>query len=319
MKSFWTKLVKPFVGLAPMDGVTDYPCRAIQKKYGQPDLVYTEFVSAEGLARGAKALAKTLKFDEAQRPIVAQLFGITPDDFYTSAQMIVKLGFDGVDINMGCPAKNVADHGAGAALIKNRELAQEIIAAVKKGVNGKIPVSVKTRLGYFDQEIKTWIPFLLEQKIDALAVHGRTLKQYYGGEADWQAIGEVVKMAEGSGTLIIGNGDVKSRSEAEKRAELAGVDGVLIGRAALGNPWVFQPNYQADQIDPLERARVALAHARLYEQAFSNDPKYHFLPMRKHLAWYIKGVAKASEIRSKLVETNSAAEVIEIFREYKLI
>ena len=300
-QGFWGKLKKPIIGLAPMDGVTDAPMRFITAKYGKPDVIFTEFVSADGIKHGAKRLLRDFKFDEIERPVVAQLFGGDPTAFLEVAKLIVKMGFDGVDINMGCPARKVAGRGEGAGLIKDPDLAAKIIAAVKKGVDGKIPVSVKTRIGY-DQADSSWWQFLASQDLAVVTVHGRTFKQLYQGKADWEAIARAATLIKQSGTIFLGNGDVESIADAKEKIEKYGVDGVLIGRAAQGNPWVFR----GVEVNKEEKLKVALEHSRKFEEIFPED---RFFIMRKHLAWYARGFDGASELRQKLVMTNSADEV----------
>lgn len=333
-----------------MDDVTDHPYRFIQKKYGNPDVVYTEFTSVEGVCHGASRLLKDFLFDETQRPVVAQVYGTTPEFFRQTAIVLCELGFDGIDINMGCPAKNVAHSGAGAALIKTPELAQEIIRATKQGVedwvNGqssqdclnitpsivsevqkrhatlpaeyqvrrRLPVSVKTRIGYDEEQVSEWIPKVLEMEVVALALHGRTLKQRYMGEADWEAIGKAAEICRQTPTLILGNGDVSSLTDAYQKIEKYNLHGALIGRASWGNPFVFQPQSQNENL-----FKIAVEHAQLYEDSFKNEDRYFFLPMRKHLGWYTKGIANASEIRMALFQSNTAAEVKEIFEHYHLL
>jgi len=347
----WQKLNKPIIGLSPMDGVSDHPFRHITKKYGHPDIVYTEFASVEGICHGASKLLKDFIYDEIQRPILAQVFGSTPASFRQTATMLCEMGFDGIDINMGCPAPNVASHGAGAGLIKTPKLAQEIIQATKDGIqdylSGKktrdcpdikekiwsqvekkhqqlpeslqiprqIPVSVKTRVGYDKEVINDWIPNLLEMQPAAIALHGRTLKQRYLGDADWQLIAKAAELVHQTDTLILGNGDITSRQMALEYAQKYDVDGILIGRASFGNPWIFLDS-QKNTDNPFA---VALEHAQLYENTYAQNPKYHFLPMRKHLGWYIRGIDKAKEIRLKIFQTNTAAQVEQIFKEYQLI
>lgn len=341
------------MALSPMDGVTDQPYRHIQKKYGHPAVIYTEFTSVEGVCHKAIQLLKDFLYDETQRPIVAQIYGTTPEFFRQTTILLCQLGFDGVDINMGCPAKNVAHSGAGASLIKTPELAQEIIKATQQGVidwqNGQtsrdcpdisskiadeieerykklpekyqkirhIPVSVKTRIGY-DKKIATeWISTILEMQPEVIAIHGRTLKQAYGGEADWEEIAKATELAhKTSNTLILGNGDIKSYQDAMEKIEKYKVDGVLIGRGSFGNPFIFLPENTGDQKSIYQ---IALEHAQLFEQTYSYDERYNFLPMRKHLGWYVKGLDKAKEIRFKLFQTNTSAEVEAVFREYELI
>ncbi len=358
VKNFYQKLAKPMVGLAPMDGVTDQPFRHIVQKYGQPDLIYTEFTNVEGLCHGAVRLLRPLIYDNSQRPIIAQIFGKTPKYFRQIAVLAAELGFDGIDINMGCPARQVASHGSGAGLIKKPDLAQQIVKAVKQGVKdwtqGKtcsdcpdltdeicqiiktrrqelklpnkkqlIPVSIKTRTGYSQPEIETWIPTLLETKPAAITLHGRTLKQSYSGQADWELISQAAKLAHKAGVIFLGNGDVKSRQEAEEKALAYNVDGVLIGRATQGNPFVFKNPNPLITLTPQEQAKklaqTALEHAKLYEKTFQKQEKYHFVPMRKHLAWYIESIPHAKKIRKELVHTNSSQEVEEILKKWELI
>jgi tRNA-dihydrouridine synthase B len=350
---FWSKLKKPLIGLSPMDGVTDQPYRHIQKKYGQPDIIYTEFATVEGFCRGVTTPLKDFIFDENQRPIIAQIYGKTPQFFRETAIVVCQLGFDGIDINMGCPAKSVANGGAGAALITTPDLAQQIIRATQEGVrdwvNGKtvadcknitaqitqevekrhlslpqnyqqhqaIPVSVKTRIGYDHTIIDEWLPTLLETNPVVIAIHGRTLRQGYGGEADWEVIGKAVEMAKDSSTLIIGNGDVDSKKQVLEKVIKYGVDGVLIGRASFGNPWIFTDN--PTEVTIQQKAQVALEHAQLYEKTFGQDKKYSFLPMRKHLGWYMKSFDKAKKVRQELMLTNSSQDVSEILTRYELL
>jgi len=350
--NFWSKLKKPVIGLAPMDGVTDHPYRHIQKKYGHPDIIYTEFATVEGFCRGVTVPLRDFIFDKTQRPIIAQIYGKTPQFFRETATVICQLGFDGIDLNMGCPAKSVANGGAGAGLINTPQLAQEIIKATQAGVqdwvNNKtandcesitpeiarevekrhqylpqeyqqkrsIPVSVKTRIGFDKPMIDEWLPILLKTNPAAIAIHGRTLRQGYGGKANWEEIGKAVEIAKNSNTLIIGNGDVSSQAEALKKVNQYGVDGVLIGRASFGNPWVFNKNQ--NQVTTQQKIKVAIEHAQLYEITFSQNKKYSFLPMRKHLGWYIKGFDGAKEIRKQLMQTNNSQEVAEILAKHNL-
>lgn len=354
-QGFWQNLDLPIIGLAPMDGVTDFPFRFIQKKYGQPSVMYTEFSSVEGICHGSNIFQKEFLYDESQRPLVAQIFGTEPTCFYQAAILCCELGFDGIDINMGCPAKNVAHRGAGAGLIRTPQLAQQIVGSVKKGVfdwsEGAtidhcpdivdesrkevrqrkqeiqqhspfadltrllIPVSIKTRLGYDSPLVAEWIPALLETEPCAIALHGRTLTQHYGGAANWDIIAEAAQLTKPTKTLLLGNGDVHSRADALEKISQYGIDGVLIGRASFGNPYVF-----LDQSPTIpSNAQLALEHAQLYEQTFQTMEKYSFLPMRKHLGWYIRGMEHASEIRAKLFSTNTAAEVETILKQFQLL
>ena len=331
VQGFWGELERPIVGLAPMDGVTDAPMRFITAKYGRPDVIFTEFVSADGLKRvtggyklslaSRNSLLRHLRFDESERPVVAQLFGGDPEAFFEVSKLIVKMGFDGVDISMGCPAKKVAGRGEGAGLINNPQLAGEIIAAVKRGVkeatklrsyegtnlgkNMEIPVSVKTRIGY-DKADPEWWKFLATQDLAAVTIHGRTFKQLYQGSADWEAIGAAATLIKQSGAVFLGSGDIGSRQQAVVSCQKYGTDGALIGRGAMGNPWIFDPNFQFTNSNFQLRLKIAIEHARKFEEIFPND---RFFIMRKHLSWYARGFDGASDLRQKLVLCNSADEV----------
>ena len=234
---FWKKIKKPVMVIAPMSGVTDEPFRLMFLKYGKPSAFWTEFVSADGLfSRGRAYCLGVLKHSPKERPIVAQIFGSDPVNFEKTASLISELGFDGIDINMGCPDNGIEKQGAGSALIKNPALAVEIIRATKLGA-GKIPVSVKTRIGYSKNEISEWLPAILKEEIAVLTVHFRTRDDLYYKPANWELAKEVVKLRDkySPKTLILGNGDVKSLVEAKKLIKENGLDGVMIGRAVVGN------------------------------------------------------------------------------------
>ena len=342
---FWKDLPRPIVGLSPMDGVTDAAMRKIVSKYGDPSVIFTEFVSAEGIKAGAVKLLSELIYSEEERPVVAQLFGTDTEAFYISTMVVCALGFDGVDINMGCPSKSVAGRGGGAGLIKKPELAREIVEVVKKGIEDwvgdvelkdiglseemvkevekmkkekglkkrvEIPVSVKTRIGYESkEEVEEWMKTVVGFGVAAVSLHGRTFRQMYRGEADWEVIGEMSKFFKDKETLFLGNGDVKMREDVDEKVKKYGVDGVLIGRAAMGNPFVFKEGNE--KLEYKKRLKIAIEHARVYEEIFGKD---WFLPMRKHLAWYAKGFEGVSELRSKLVRTKSADEVEKLIKEY---
>src|SRR3989338_6691609 len=214
---FWKKLKKPIFALAPMSNVTDAAFLRIITKYGKADIMWTEFVSCDGLAsKGRDKLLVDFMFTKAERPIVAQIFGSKPENFYKTALLLRELGFDGIDINMGCPDKNVEKQGAGAKLMKNPELAREIIRAAKRGA-GALPVSVKTRIGYNKNELAAWLPALLETEPAAIIIHCRTRQEMSLVPARWEHIAEAVALRDkaGSSTLILGNGDVANLDEAE--------------------------------------------------------------------------------------------------------
>lgn len=302
-QTFWETLPRPIIALSPMDGVTDQPYRHLQKKYGNPMLMYTEFTNVEGLFMSNGELLRDLLYDETQRPIIGQIFGKTPSFFYQAAILLCELGFDGIDINMGCPSKNVASSGSGAGLIRTPMLAQEIVRATKQGVqdwlNGAtihtcpnlkarvapqilaqraqlppayqarrpIPVSVKTRVGYEKPIIATWLPYLLDVEPAVVCIHGRTLEQGYSGEASWEEVGRAVGVAQGSGIPILGNGDVLSLAQAHQRVRDYGVAGVLIGRATYGNPFFFGEEAPLAEGEAPDAARIRCFAELMLEHA----------------------------------------------------
>ena len=362
--NFWHDIEKPILGLSPMDGVTDACFRFIAAKHGRPDVIFTEFVNVETVLYAPQTLIRDLAYAEIERPVIGQIYGHTPELFYKVAQVVCALGFDGLDINMGCPAKNVAATGSGAALILTPALARDIIRSAARGIrdwfeggsledleldpnlirrielaNQKrsgldsspprrlIPLSVKTRLGYDEVVVEDWIQALLQERPAAISLHGRTLKQMYKGSADWDAIARAARLAKGSGTLILGNGDLKDMQDAYRRVRETGVDGVLFGRGAQGDPWLFQAkervkealrsngpaDVQNDVIDVEERFAVMLEHCRLFAKLRDASA---FVAMRKHLSWYCRGFRGASELRSRLVRVNNVSDVEECLRDY---
>ncbi len=297
-----------------MDGVTDAPFRYITDIYGKPDIIYTEFVSVKGLILGKSAIQRMLLRHKTNTFTVAQFFGCEPEYFYQAASTALEKGFDGVDINMGCPDKNVFNRGGGAGLILQPKLAKEIILAVKKAVKDGakklnikkyIPVSVKTRSGYKNPQTKEWISHLLETEPDTICIHARTFAQKYSGLADWEQIGIASDLARPTKTKIFGNGDIKSREQALKKIKEYNLAGVLIGRAALGNPWIFKGVVPTTE----ERFKVLLEHCKKFKEFF---PESDFSIMRKHLAWYVKDFPHAAEVRNQLMQVKSIDDVKKI-------
>src|SRR3989338_5355445 len=295
----------PVIGLAPMDGITDAPFRYITDVYGKPDIIYTEFVSVKGLIMGKPAIQRMLIRHKTDTFTVAQFFGCEPEYFYQAVLVAMDKGFDGVDINMGCPDKSVFHHGAGAGLILQPKLAKEIILSVKKAVQNRIPVSVKTRTGYKIPQTKEWISNLLEAEPDVICIHARTFAQKYSGLADWSQIGIAANLARPTKTKIFGNGDIKSRSQALEKIKEYNLAGVLIGRAALGNPWIFKGITPTTE----ERFKVLLEHCKKFVELF---PTADLSIMRKHLGWYAKDFPHAAEVRNELMKVNSIENVKKI-------
>jgi nifR3 family TIM-barrel protein len=304
---FWAELTKPIYSLAPMADVTDAPFRRIVTKYGKPDVFWTEFVSCDGLcSRGRPKLLRDLKYSEQERPIVAQFFGTNPEHFYQSAQLAGELGFDGIDINMGCPVKVICKNGSGASLIKTPDLAGEIIRATIDGA-GDLPVSVKTRIGYNSIITEEWVRYLLDTKPAAITLHLRTAKEMSKVDAHWDEINIAVQLAAGTGTLIFGNGDVPDLDTADRLVSETGIDGIMLGRAVFGNPWLFNRERKKEDISLNERFSVMVEHSRLYEELFG--PEKSFLLMRKHLFAYATGFSGAKQLRGLLESVNSSKDV----------
>lgn len=310
--NFWQSLNRPIFALAPMDQVTSLSFREIFALYGKPDVMFTEFVNVDGLLHpeGQKKLKENLKFTAKQRPMVAQIWGNDPEKFTRAARLIAKLGFDGIDINMGCPQSKEVALGTCSALIKNPKLAVKIIKAVQKGAMSagrRMPVSVKTRIGYSKvEELESWVKTLLKTNIAALTIHGRTKKEMSKVPAHWDAIARAVAIRNQlkSKTLILGNGDIKSREEAFERVKETGVDGVMIGRGAFGNPWIF--NAKKSQPSLKERMKVLLHHARLFETMYKK--KKPFAIMCKHFKAYASGFEGAHELRAQLMQAKNYRE-----------
>jgi tRNA-dihydrouridine synthase len=349
--TFWQTLPRPIIGLSPMDGVTDSAFRCVVARQGKPDVIYTEFTHVHDVCRGPEFLLDSLHYHEVERPIAAQLYGKDPELFYQAAHAVCELGF------------NVASSGSGAGLIRTPDLAHAIMRAARQGIadwtagqtleaagikpvrvdainrlkarrmmappRGRrpIPLSVKTRLGYDDVIVERWIEHLLAESPAVISLHGRTLQQMYRGEADWTAIARAAQIVRGSGTLLFGNGDVQTLNDVVRRVRETGVDGVLVGRAALGVPWFFRGKEQVrdctrmahdeaiDAAVPVRaRLQVLLEHAREFETQWGGQ---QFRRMRKHLGWYCKGFPHAAALRARMFGVSSVAEVEAVLAEYR--
>jgi nifR3 family TIM-barrel protein len=358
--SFWHNIERPIIGLSPMDGVTDASFRYITAKHGGSDVMLTEFVNIQAALYAPHTLLRDFDYCDLERPIVAQVYGKTPALFYQVAHIVCELGFDGLDINMGCPAKKVAGAGCGAALIRTPGLAREIIRAAQRGIEDwrrgqtladvgfgsaiiepieaakpqrsadrrgrAIPLSVKTRLGYDRVAVEEWLSVLLDEKPAAVSLHGRTLAQGYKGEADWHAIARAARLAEKSGVLLLGNGDVQDLRDAYRRVCQTGVDGVLIGRAAQGDPWLFRQKEsvkralrgdgevpEAPPRELAERFRVMIEHCEHFERRGGTA---RFVAMRKHLTWYCRNFRGAAEMRVRMIGAHNAADVRRAIAEF---
>ncbi len=340
---FWDKLKasgKPIMALAPMADVTDAAFRRVIAKYGKPDLMYTEFVAIDGLlSDGYDKLSKDLIYTDAERPIVAQIFGTKPENFEKVARMVADMGFDGVDINMGCPHHALVKSGTCGGLIGDVPHAKEIVEATKQGAQSganKIPVSLKTRIGRNKIITEEWIGGLLEAKPAAIAIHGRTVKEMSKVPAHWDEIAKAAKLCREADVVSLGNGDVQDLRDAEYKTAESGTDGAMLGRAIFGNPWLFSEYNRskaesefnlgvqlssdfADLKSTLtltERLKVMLEHAQIYDELFTGIKP--FALMRKHFGSYVGGFNGAKELRTKLMEAENSKEVEEMVKPYLL-
>lgn len=326
-------LPHPFFVLAPMDDVTDTVFRQIVADNAAPDLYFTEFVNVDGLqSPGRPKLLPKLEYTASEQPIIAQLWGKNPENYFKSAKDLVRMGFAGVDINMGCPAKPIIKNGCCSALINNRELAKEIILATQRGVKEALeeeartgdtasgqgtakaprhfPVSVKTRLG-FSKKDYTWHEMLLGTKLNMLTIHGRTTAEMSKVPADWDAIGHIAKLRTSLSpeTLIVGNGDVISRSQGLELAEKHGLDGIMIGRGIFHDPFVFSTDSKWLDYTKQQKLDLYTKHVKLFTETWPNNERnIHML--NKFCKVYIEGFPGAKELREKLMNAESAEELL---------
>lgn len=313
-----------------MDDVTDTVFRQVVGSCAPPDLYFTEFANVDGLqSPGRPRLLKKLRFTAAEQPLVAQIWGKDPENFYKTAREIAdgtlarelglakSVNFAGVDLNMGCPVKAVVKDGACSALINDRPLAQKIIKATREGLAGKLPLSVKTRLGYSSIDM-TWIEFVLGQGLQALTIHGRTKSQMSDVPADWQAIGEVRKLRDklAPGTLIIGNGDVLSRRQGLELATQYGLDGIMIGRGIFHDPFVFAESSPWHEYTPQQRVALYEKHVRLFAKTWQNRER-NIQTLNKFCKIYISSFDGAKELREKLMAAGSADELLDLLERAK--
>ena len=306
MKSIWQELDKPFFILAPMEAVTDHVFRRVVASAAAPDLFFTEFANATGWVHaGEKAAAGriTLHPDE-KTPVIAQIWGVIPEDIAKLAAECKKRGFKGIDINMGCPEKSAVKSGGGAAMCLNPALAAEVVQAAK---TAGLPVSVKCRLGYsLVEEFKSWIPHLLKQDIAALTVHLRTRKEMSKVPAHWELMPEIKKMRDeiSPGTLLIGNGDVEDRAHGLSLIEQTGIDGIMIGRGIFSNIFDFEKEPKGHSKKDL--LTVLLYHLKLFEKNTESHRPYETL--KRFFKIYVRDFPGSHELRTSLMETKSTHE-----------
>ena len=301
-----TLSIEPAVLLAPMAGITDSPFRSIARSLGCPAVV-TEMVSSEGIIRGQGGSMRLLGFVPGEHPIIAQIFGSRPESMAEAARRCQDLGFDAVDINMGCPVKKVIRHGSGAALMRDPDNAVKVVSAVRRAVC--VPVTAKLRSGWSPEEINAveLARRLADCGLDLLTVHPRTRNQFYSGCADWEVIARVASAVK---LPVVGNGDLRTPEDAQRMLEQTGCAGVMVGRAALGNPWLLgsMAGKRSDPPDREEIHRVFCIHLEKMID-WTGSPRRAVMRMRKHAVWYTRGIDGAAALRRGLRHLNTPAEM----------
>ena len=307
--------------LAPMEDVTDSPFRQICRDKGA-DIVYTEFISSEALIRDSDIAMHKMSYTERERPLGIQIFGGREEAMEGAAKVAEMNNPDLVDINFGCPVYKVVNKGAGAACLRDLDMMERMAGTVVDAVKDK-PVTVKTRLGWDDNSIKIQEVGLMLQSVGvkALTVHARTRAQKYKGDADWSYL-KKLKNTPGLEIPIIGNGDVTSPELAKKMFDETGVDGVMIGRGAIGNPWVFEQTrhyLETGELlpEPTLRERLELTAHQLRLSVEHQGERYGVIIMKKHYGQYLKGIRNAKKLRMALMEHDEMDPILEILLNYK--
>lgn len=316
----WSSFPKPIIALAPMAGYTDSSYRQLVKEICPGVVCFTEFTNIDGLLHGNEATLRQIIFNpEKERPLVAQIFGKKPENFKKAAERLIELGVDAIDINMGCPAKKIVSSDHGSALLKDPCLAGEIVAATVAGAAGRVPVSVKTRIGtkqYYEEDFFAFGQLMERSGAQLMTVHGRTSKQMYGGIADWEPMYAIKKILK---IPVIGNGDVRNGADAV--AKLGNLDGVMVGRGTFGNPWVFLDivaalhNTTSTPVTLSFAEKIPWINRHIELSCNFKGEKWGMLEMRKHLAWYVKGIPGASEFRQKLIKVETREEAMKLLTE----
>lgn len=307
------ELPKPFFVLAPMDDVTDTVFRQIVAEAAAPDLYFTEFVNVDGLqSPGRERLLPKLKLGPIEHPIIAQIWGKIPENYYKTTQDLIEMGYDGVDINMGCPDKAVVKNGCCSALINNRELAGEIIREVQRAAGEHFPVSVKCRVGFTTIDL-SWIEYLLSHKLNMLTIHVRTTKELSKVPAHWELFEEIIKLRDqiSPATKIVGNGDITSRALGLKLADQYNLDGVMIGRGIFHDPFVFASTSNWETVSKEDRVALYKKHVQLFADTWQHGER-RVPTLNKFCKVYIQGFNGAKELREKLMAAGSTEELLTI-------
>ncbi|HFN9397635.1 TPA: tRNA dihydrouridine synthase [Staphylococcus aureus] len=315
-ENFWSELPRPFFILAPMEDVTDIVFRHVVSEAARPDVFFTEFTNTESFCHpeGIHSVRGRLTFSEDEQPMVAHIWGDKPEQFRETSIQLAKMGFKGIDLNMGCPVANVAKKGKGSGLILRPDVAAEIIQATKAG---GLPVSVKTRLGFYEiDEWKDWLKHVFEQDIANLSIHLRTRKEMSKVDAHWELIEAIKNLRDeiAPNTLLTINGDIPDRKTGLELAEKYGIDGVMIGRGIFHNPFAFEkePREHTSK-ELLDLLRLHLSLFNKYEK----DEIRQFKSLRRFFKIYVRGIRGASELRHQLMNTQSIAEARALLDEFE--
>ena len=308
MSNFWQQLKKqkqPIMTMAPMAGITDSPFRQLCKRYGA-DVLYSEMASVSALTRGLKEKTLSmLRFEAGERPYVVQIFGSKPEEFKEAVKIIEReIKPDGIDINFGCPVPKVCRSGSGSQLFRDFKLSKKVIEATINA--SSVPVSIKVRTKVGESELLPFLDLISGLELSALMIHGRTFSQGFSGAIDYETI---KKARNYFGGVILANGGIQSKKEYKQVLSDTEADGIGIGRAALGRPWIFQELLRPDSqpITQKEVFKIALEHAKMMVDFYGE--KTGMFEMRKHLAWYVKGFEGASEMRQRLVRVKTIADI----------
>lgn len=315
-ENFWSELPRPFFILAPMEDVTDIVFRHVVSEAARPDVFFTEFTNTESFCHpeGIHSVRGRLTFSEDEQPMVAHIWGDKPEQFRETSIQLAKMGFKGIDLNMGCPVANVAKKGKGSGLILRPDVAAEIIQATKAG---GLPVSVKTRLGYYEiDEWKDWLKHVFEQDIANLSIHLRTRKEMSKVDAHWELIEAIKNLRDeiAPNTLLTINGDIPDRKTGLEFAEKYGIDGIMIGRGIFHNPFAFEK--EPREHTSKELLNLLRLHLSLFNK-YEKDEIRQFKSLRRFFKIYVRGIRGASELRHQLMNTQSIAEARALLDEFE--
>ncbi|WP_409481094.1 tRNA dihydrouridine synthase [Staphylococcus aureus] len=315
-ENFWSELPRPFFILAPMEDVTDIVFRHVVSEAARPDVFFTEFTNTESFCHpeGIHSVRGRLTFSEDEQPMVAHIWGDKPEQFRETSIQLAKMGFKGIDLNMGCPVANVAKKGKGSGLILRPDVAAEIIQATKAG---GLPVSVKTRLGYYEiDEWKDWLKHVFEQDIANLSIHLRTRKEMSKVDAHWELIEAIKNLRDeiAPNTLLTINGDIPDRKTGLELAEKYGIDGIMIGRGIFHNPFAFEK--EPREHTSKELLSLLRLHLSLFNK-YEKDEIRQFKSLRRFFKIYVRGIRGASELRHQLMNTQSIAEARALLDEFE--